>query len=144
MFAHSNDLFNQKKLRKTPVRTALYNLLRQVDRPLSHAEIISQDCMTNFDRVTIYRTLDTFQQAGLLHKISGQDGIWRFGIHSHHSNTACKGNHGHFLCDNCQIMTCLPDQPLPRVTAPGAIIYSKQLVVRGLCALCNAINTRSE
>lgn len=133
------DVFKTTGLRRTPIREALLNLLSQVHQPLSHTDIISQKRMAEFDRVTIYRTLDTLQKAGLLHKILGADGIWRFCFHTIDSETNCGGNHIHFMCDNCHTMSCLPDQPLPWISEPaGAVIHSKQLVVRGLCALCNS------
>lgn len=131
------QLFKTNRLRQTPIRESLLNLFCQVTHPLSHADILRQPTMAEFDRVTLYRTLDTLQKAGILHKILGQDGIWRFGFHGGQETPSCGGNHCHFLCGECQVMTCLPDQPLPWVTVPaGAVIHSKQLVVRGLCATC--------
>jgi Fur family ferric uptake transcriptional regulator/Fur family zinc uptake transcriptional regulator len=113
-------------------------LLTNAGRPLSHRDILKQGKGTGSpDRVTVYRTLEALQEAGLLHRIQGADGTWRFCRHKYESPGKCAGNHIHFLCSKCDQMSCLPEQPLPWVLAPvGATIHSKQLVVHGQCAAC--------
>ena len=111
-------------------------MLNQVDRPLSHQEIASNPETRRLDRVTLYRTLTTLQKAGLLHRVQGIDGVWRFRGHRAHSGK-CGGNHIHFLCLECSRMTCLPEQPLPWVKEPvGAEVFGKQPVVYGRCGEC--------
>jgi Fur family transcriptional regulator, ferric uptake regulator len=134
----STRLFRENGLRRTAAREAILRLLGDAGRPLSHQEIVKEGKgELHFDRVTVYRTLETLQKIGLLHRIQGMDGNWRFCMHSFEPSGECAGNHIHFLCSKCDQMSCLPEQPLPWVTAPaGAIIQSKQLVVHGLCAAC--------
>ncbi|MBF0208819.1 MAG: transcriptional repressor, partial [Oligoflexia bacterium] len=118
-------------------REAMLQLLYTQNRPLTHQEIISRKTFASFDRVTIYRTLDTLQKVGLLHKILGSDGVWRFCAHKYSKETKCGGNHIHFFCSECNQMCCMPEQPLPWINPPkGAKIISKQLLVHGLCATC--------
>ena len=124
----------------------MLQLLNETDRPLSHQEIASHEGPRTLDRVTLYRTLTTLQRAGLLHRVQGIDGVWRFGGHQAHS-AKCGGNHIHFLCLECSRMSCLPEQPLPWVKEPsGAEVFGKQLVVYGRCAQCRATdnNPRKE
>lgn len=133
------DLVKNAGLRCTQVRKATLFVLSQAKRPLSHQEVISHAKMRSFDRVTVYRTLEAFQKVGLAHRIQGNDGTWRFCGHQSHSASQCSGNHIHFLCANCHQMLCMPEQTLPWVVAPeGATIYSKQLLVHGLCAACHS------
>lgn len=119
-------------------------VLNQVDRPLSHQEIANEPAIGRLDRVTLYRTLTTLQQAGLLHRIQGVDGVWRFRGH-HTQSGKCGGNHIHFLCLECNQMSCLPEQPLPWVKEPnGAEVFGKQLVVYGRCAGCNSLRENED
>jgi Fur family transcriptional regulator, ferric uptake regulator len=136
----STQLLKNKGLKRTAAREAILQLLAEAGRPLSHQDIIKQGRgELYFDRVTVYRTLDTLQKKGLLHRIQGIDGTWRFCRHRSASSDECAGNHIHFLCSRCDQMSCLPEQPLPWVSAPpGATIQSKQLVVHGYCAACAA------
>ena len=134
----STQLLKKTGLRRTPARESILRLLADAGRPLSHQDILKQGKgETCFDRVTVYRTLETLQKRGLLHRIQGVDGTWRFCRHRDESPGKCAGNHIHFLCSGCDQMFCLPEQPLPWVAAPaGATILSKQLVVHGHCAAC--------
>jgi len=124
-------------LRCTQAREAVLRVLEKAERPLSHQEVLKELKTGDFDRVTVYRTLETLQTTGLLHRIQGTDGIWRYCGHKTPAGGGCLGNHIHFLCSRCGRMSCMPEQPLPWITAPkGAKILSKQLVVHGLCAAC--------
>jgi Fur family transcriptional regulator, ferric uptake regulator len=136
----SSQLLRKNGLRRTAAREAILQLLADAGRPLSHQDILKEGKNENyFDRVTVYRTLETLQKKGLLHRIQGMDGTWRFCRHRSESAGACAGNHIHFLCSICDQMSCLPEQPLPWISPPaGATIHSKQLVVHGHCAACVA------
>ena len=134
------QLLKKVGLRRTAARETLLLLLADAGHPLSHRDILArQKGKEALDRVTVYRTLETLQEAGILHRIQGTDGAWRFCRHQCESAEKCAGNHIHFLCSNCDQMSCLPEQPLPWIVAPrGALIHSKQLVVHGYCAACVA------
>lgn len=131
-------LLHSAGLRRTRARQVVLQVLTETDRPLSHKEIAEDPGTRRLDRVTLYRTLATLQKAGLLHRVQGIDGVWRFRSRRVHTDT-CGGNHLHFLCLVCKKMTCLPEQPLPWVKEPeGAEVFGKQLVVYGRCAQCNS------
>jgi|WetSurMetagenome_2_1015567.scaffolds.fasta_scaffold10790_4 Fur family transcriptional regulator, ferric uptake regulator len=136
----STQLLKKNGLRRTAAREFILKLLADAQRPLSHHDILEKGKgKTGFDRVTVYRTLETLQNKGLLHRIQGMDGTWRYCRHRSESPGECAGNHIHFVCSKCDRMFCLPEQPLPWISAPpGAIIHSKQLVVHGYCAACEA------
>jgi Fur family transcriptional regulator, ferric uptake regulator len=138
------QLLKMNGLRRTSAREAVLQLLASARRPLSHQEILRRPKgKGSFDRVTVYRTLETLHQAGLVHRIQDRDGTSRFCRHTPGSAGKCGGNHIHFLCSKCDKMSCLPEQPLPWVQAPaGAMIHSKQLVVHGFCASCAAKDPR--
>ena len=134
----TTELLKTNGLRRTAARELILQLLDNARRPLSHQDILKRrEGARRLDRVTVYRTLEALLHAGLLHRIQGTDGTWRFCRHKSESPGKCAGNHIHFLCSKCDRMSCLPEQPLPWVKAPaGATIHSKQLVVHGLCAAC--------
>jgi Fur family ferric uptake transcriptional regulator len=132
----TDQILKARGLRRTAARERILQLLTRAGRPLSHQDVLRHfKGRGSLDRVTVYRTLETLLEAGLLHRIQGMDGAWRFCRHE--SAAKCGGNHIHFLCSACDQMSCLPEQPLPWISSPdGAIIQSKQLVVHGLCAAC--------
>ncbi|MDD2806275.1 MAG: transcriptional repressor [Elusimicrobiales bacterium] len=127
---------NSGAIRITPARGAVLGALRKAARPLSHQELHGSLGARAFDRVTVYRALEALEAAGLLHRVHGPDGVWRFRSNPEETG-ACAGNHAHFLCSSCGKMACLTGQPLPWVkNPPGAVIVSKQYVAHGYCAAC--------
>lgn len=95
------------------------------------------------DRVTIYRTLSTLKEAGIVHSVQGIDGVWRYRAHDPDQG-GCPGNHPHFICLSCKTMLCLNGQKLPNVSVPeGFSVTGKRLLVYGLCRECRA-NKKSE
>ena len=132
----TSGLLRTAGLRRTKAREVVLGLLFQAGRPLSHQELASRPDTERFDRVTVYRTLTVLERAGLVHRVQGVDGVWRFRAHSTEPGR-CPGNHCHFLCLSCNAMSCLADQTLPWVCVPdGAQVTGKQLVVYGLCPAC--------
>jgi Fur family ferric uptake transcriptional regulator/Fur family zinc uptake transcriptional regulator len=130
------DLLHAVGLRRTKAREVVLSLLQSAHRPLTHQEVAASPTAASVDRVTLYRTLAALQRAGLLHRVQGTDGAWRFCLHSGDA-AGCPGNHAHFLCLECGGMTCLTDQPLPWIAVPdGVRVLGKQLVVHGICAGC--------
>jgi Fur family ferric uptake transcriptional regulator len=125
-----------RKIRPTPVRRNLLKLLTREARPLTAGEIISLQKSKAFDRVTVYRTLYTLAESGLVHRVQGLDGAWRFCAHPP-AEHGCPGNHPHFLCRECGSMRCLTEQQLPWVRVPTDVeVEGKQLVVYGVCSSC--------
>jgi Fur family ferric uptake transcriptional regulator len=125
-------------LRRTKAREAVLSLLCMAERPLAHHEIAVRPEAGRLDRVTLYRTLTALQRAGLVHRIQGVDGVWRFRANAT-DRVQCPGNHPHFLCLHCGEMSCLDAQRLPWVSVPeGTEVKGKQLVVYGRCGKCAA------
>ncbi len=130
--------FKQVGLRPTPVRFAVLKFLLNRNRPCSHQEILENSAVAQFNRVTVYRTLESFLSSNIVHRVQGHDGVWRFCSNFSQENSAgCSGNHLHFSCLECSQIFCLPEIKLPWIDAPkDHEIYSKQLVVYGRCKDC--------
>ena len=127
----------EARLRPTEARLSVLRTLFGAGRPMTHGEVQERlDEAT--DRVTLYRTLATLERAGLVHRVQGTDGAWRFCAHRPDVE-GCPGDHPHFLCLDCGLMICLTGQSLPHVDVPqGCSVAGKQLVVYGLCPTCRA------
>lgn len=126
------------RLRATAARLAVLGRLSDTGQPVSPSQLGSENLGRSFDRVTIYRTLAALKRTGLVHAVRGTDGVWRYRAHAP-AGGRCPGDHPHFLCLRCGLMSCLPGQRLPRVQVPpGAAVKGKQLLVYGLCPDCAA------
>ncbi|MCC5946515.1 MAG: transcriptional repressor [Bernardetiaceae bacterium] len=135
----SLDLLKLHGLRKTPCRLAVLELFFRERAALSHQNIEQQTQNSNFDRVTIYRTLTTFEEKGILHRVPDLEGQAKYALcsekcseHAHHDA------HVHFKCQTCEKVLCMEDIPLPETAAPkGYQVKTASFLLEGLCAECN-------
>jgi len=123
-------------LKRTRGRVAILAVLLRCRRPLTPQEIYDRMNM-EFDRVSIYRSLHTFSQAGLVHRVEAGDRLWRFAVCKHERHRVhC---HPHFTCRSCGTVECLTGVALPPLDnlSPGYRIEEQEVYVRGLCANCS-------
>ena len=121
-------------LRRTEARAAILSALQAEARPVT-PQFLSER-LPSVDRVTIYRNLHSLEAAGLVHRVQGLDGAWRYCAHEQEPGR-CPGGHPHLLCLRCGEMRCLVEQSLSWVEVPeGFEVQGKQYVVYGLCARC--------
>ncbi len=132
------QVLRQSGLRCTPVREEVLRFLYDARRPLAHGQIAAAAGMEEVHRVTLYRTLTALEEAGLLHRVQGRDGVWNFCAHPPHGED-CPGNHAHFVCETCGQIRCLHEQSLPWIAVEeGERVSGKQLVAYGICSTCFA------
>lgn len=93
------------------------------------------------DRVTVYRTLKTFEEKGLVHSIEDGTGIPKYALCV--ENCDAKGHddlHLHFYCSACKETYCLPTIRIPKVNLPDKFKADEvNLLIKGLCDKCNSI-----
>lgn len=131
------NLMKSKSLSVTPCRLAILNFLTEHNSAVS-SNNIENSIKENFDRVTIYRTLKSFLEIGIIHKIPDEDGVIKYAlckaqcpshVHEH--------SHAHFKCMVCSDTFCL-ETDIPTITLPvGYLQQSASLLVNGVCKNCN-------
>lgn len=133
----SNRLLKTFRLRSTPTRQEILHLFLKKDYALSHSDIESE-IADDLDRVTVYRTLKTFSDRGLIHKVLDDGGILKYALCSEAcSATRHRHEHVHFKCTNCGQTNCL-DVDIPMVKLPkGYIPKEVSFLVRGTCQNCS-------
>ena len=107
---------------------------------LAHADIEAK-ISDKLDRVTIYRTLKTFVDKGLIHKVLDDIGGMKYALCKSECNTTShhhNHDHVHFKCNDCGQTTCLEEVVIPSLTLPNG--YKKtemNLLVQGVCKACS-------
>ncbi len=90
------------------------------------------------DRVTLYRTLNTFEEIGLIHKVIDDSFTLKYALCSEvclHQNNH-KHEHIHFQCVKCNQTTCL-DVKIPLIKLPeGYQIEEYHFSMKGICKNC--------
>lgn len=134
----SSDILRSSGLSITSGRTAMLDIFLSSSTALTHQDL-ELKCKSKFDRVTIYRTLQTFMEKGLVHIIPSSDNLTRYAL----CNDACveyghhHDNHVHFTCDECGKTICLDDTEIPFVKLPlGFMAYQTNMLVTGICKNC--------
>jgi len=128
------EILEKHQLRKTKIRLEILQLFGQKQYALSQNDI--EENLQNFDRVTVYRTLKSFEEQGIIHRIIDEAGISKFAVcancqvHHHHDR------HIHLSCVQCGNTFCL-DQSIPPIQAPkGYTFLEYTLLAKGICINC--------
>ncbi len=134
----AENLLKSHQLRRTDTRVDVLDLFIRKDIALAQRDI--EEELGAIDRITLYRTLRTFEEKGLIHRaIDGSEKL-RFALCSHECN-AEEGHfdeHAHFHCKLCESTFCLDQVITPSVKVPrGYTIESAHLVLKGICEKCN-------
>jgi len=131
------EILKRNQLSVTESRCKILELFRNNNSALAHADI-EKKTGEHFDRVTIYRTLQTFVEKGIVHTIPTADNSVLYALckdectEGHHHD-----NHVHFICDNCGTTYCLENITIPAPTLPkGFTVKRTDVVASGICDKC--------
>jgi len=125
-------------LRSTTSRSAILDLFIHNHHALSYSDI-EREVAESFDRVTVYRTLKTFLDRGLVHKVLDDGGSLKYALCTDHcANNNHHHDHVHFKCTRCGQTNCLDDVEVPRVKLPvGYQVSEINLLIQGVCQKCH-------
>lgn len=91
------------------------------------------------DRITLYRTLKTFEEKGLVHSIEDGTGATKYAL----CKDNCDGDHHHdlhvhFYCNTCKETFCLPNTKIPEISLPKRFQSEEMnLIIKGICDQCH-------
>jgi Fur family ferric uptake transcriptional regulator len=128
-------ILKSARLYCTAGRVAVLRILLKAHRPLRQDEIAGRLGRKRFDKVTIYRTLESLLEVGLVHKVFLDDRARHFELARNCSETQC---HPHFTCTSCGRTHCLTEMVIPKAktTHKGFLIRRQQTRLEGLCPAC--------
>ncbi|WP_200859818.1 Fur family transcriptional regulator [Winogradskyella psychrotolerans] len=108
------EILKDNNLRVTSCRRDVLSTFLNRKIALSHADL--EDALKdNFDRVTIYRTLKTFLENDLVHKVLDDTGAAKYALCNHSSDVPHHDHeHVHFKCEKCGNTSCLDEISLQR------------------------------
>lgn len=131
------DILTANDLKQTKPRLLVLEQIIGRDAAVSQPDL-EKKLGGEVDRVTLYRTLSTFEEKGILHKIIDGAGTANFAIcHSNCTSHHHHDEHLHFNCTQCKKVYCL-DIKIPSTTIPkNFTMESIQLMASGICENCN-------
>ena len=132
------NILKQNNLSVTGSRQKILEVFLAADGALAHTDI-EKRAGESFDRVTVYRTLQTFVEKGIIHLIPTTDNSIKYALCK---NDCAPGHHHddhvHFICDECEKTICLDNVTVPEVKLPeGFTPNHSEMVVKGVCGECS-------
>lgn len=136
---NSYDLLKKVKLNITEGRLAVLDLFQDKNKlGLSIHDLLSF-FENQYDKVTLYRTIQAFEKKGLIHKVIDESGLDKYAMCGDECSTQEHNHeHVHFYCLKCGKTECLSEHIELLVKLPTN--YTKKhsnFLISGLCAHCN-------
>jgi Fur family ferric uptake transcriptional regulator len=132
------SILKKSQLSVTESRRSILDIFIQSGAAMAHHDVESRT-PEKFDRVTVYRTLQTFLEKGIIHTIPTTDNSIKYALckddcaEGHHHD-----NHIHFVCGECGTTTCLDQVHIPAIQLPkGYEVSQINMVVNGTCQQCS-------
>lgn len=135
-----NMLLKTYNLRLTECRKDVIAVFMEQHHAVSQPDLELQ--LNHYDRVTLYRTLTTFLNKGIIHKVLDDTGLTKYALCSGHCTEHHHADeHVHFKCIKCENTICIDTISVPAITLPDGFTYlDASLLVRGICKICQAKN----
>ncbi len=129
-------ILKQYSQRTTNGRVALLELLMDSPKAFALSEI-EKLLSISIDRVTIYRTINTFEAVGLVTKMVDYRGICLYMFN--HKDHSAISTHPHLRCRECERVVCLPCLPNEYLnTLEKYEIEEMYFLMEGVCPECQA------
>lgn len=134
---NSEEILKHHNLRLTDNRKQILDVF--LSHPVAYSHSAIEEKLPHLDRVTIYRTLHSFEDNGILHKVLDDGVSSKFALFHicethHHSHSH---DHVHFKCEICNETICLEHVSIPSFQVPdGYMVKNVGLLVQGICRKC--------
>lgn len=135
----SSVILHEKGLKTTPARLHVLSLLSKSPRPLTLEEI-AQQSTSACDLATIYRTITTLLQNGIIKKIFTGKNVLSYELSTHH--------HHHIVCTHCDAIehvdACAIEALSQKILASSSSfshITDHTFELFGICNTCANKNT---
>lgn len=129
------ELLKNKGVRTTDFRVQVLEIFTDTYTAID-MEVI-ENSLGNFDRITLYRTIKTFLEKGLIHEIN-LHGVKKYALcdqgcgenHVHHHD------HVHFKCRVCNEVFCIDIPEMPQISIPNYTVEETEIQLTGICKSC--------
>lgn len=127
-----------KGIKVTQFRIRLLEVLESAKYPMQQKEI-EELWGFNLDRVTLYRTLKSFSEKGIIHKIEVNESVTSYKLASINTESDEYIDHAHFHCSICGKVICLPQCEVKRFELPEGFEQIRgKVIIEGVCKFCNS------
>jgi Fur family ferric uptake transcriptional regulator len=131
------NTLERNNIKPTAMRLLVLESLNKQQNAVSITDIEAD--FEKVDRITLYRTLKTFEEHKLIHSIDDGTGVPKYALCEEGCECKPKDLHLHFHCNQCKRTYCLTELHIPEIKLPRKFVADEiNLVVSGLCDRCSA------
>lgn len=129
-------ILEEKAIRITPMRQLLLKHLLQTDGAFGLQEL--EMAFPKADRITMYRTLKTFEEKGIIHSIDNGTSEVKYALCKEHCTPSHHiEQHPHFQCQKCKQVSCVDSLLIPEMKLPQGYIQKEvTMMIKGICPNC--------
>ncbi|RNI24054.1 transcriptional repressor [Rufibacter latericius] len=137
MLQDLDKTLHQKEIRPTAMRLLVLDYLLKQSAAVSLSDL--ETYFDRADRITLYRSLKTFEEKGLVHSIDDGSGAVKYALCQDSCNPQEHHDlHVHFFCNKCRETFCLPKSRIPDIALPERFKTEEvNLIVKGTCDTCS-------
>ncbi|NBC03475.1 MAG: transcriptional repressor [Bacteroidetes bacterium] len=130
------EKLEKRSIKPTAMRLLVLEYLVQKDEAVNLSDV--EQHFSKSDRTTLYRTLKTFEDKGLVHEIHDLSGSAKYALCADDCSCAYPEDvHVHFYCNSCKKTYCFPDRSVPSISLPDDYQpVSGDFVINGVCPTC--------
>lgn len=126
---------NQRNIKPTAMRQLVLKILSEQKTAVSLSRL--EEIFLNADKSTLFRTLKTFEEKKLIHKIDDGSGMVKYALCTESCQCIPEDLHVHFLCTKCNETYCLNEVPVPEIQLPkNFVLENVNMVIKGICSGC--------
>lgn len=127
-----------RNIQPTAMRLMVLDYLVQCKTAINLADL--EHHFSHSDRTTLYRTLKTFQENGLVHQIHDEGGSTKYALCADDCSCSYPDDmHIHFYCPSCENTFCFQHLTIPRFELPADFTPSHgNFVITGHCSSCSS------
>lgn len=131
-----DKILAQKAVRITPMRQLILEYFVAENAVLGLSEL--EEIFPKSDRITMYRTLKTLEDKGILHSIKGEGEEAKYALCAEHCTPIRHlDQHPHFQCEQCKQVTCINSQLIPLMELPDGYVQKEvTMMIKGICPDC--------
>lgn len=126
----------RRKIKPTAMRLVVLDFILNNNHAVSLKDL--EAGLESTDRITLFRTLKTFEDHKVIHSIDDGSGSVKYAM----CIDSCECDypqdiHVHFHCKICNETQCLPKVKIPPIHLPGDYAPEEaNVVVKGICNKC--------
>jgi len=129
------EKLENRQIKPTAMRLLVLRHLVESTAALSLSDLEAK--FEKADKVTLYRTLKTFEDKKLIHAITDGTGAVKYALCAEDCECEPQDQHVHFHCIKCGETYCLSQSKVPQTQIPsGFTVNSASMLFKGVCANC--------